>query len=512
MTQQTFLQVAGMTKAFPGVQALDDVDFEVRAGEVHGLVGPNGAGKSTLIKILAGVERQDAGTIRVAGEQVELHSAEDAWRHGLVFIHQEPQLVHRLSVLENITLGVPRARRAGVLLDWPAIRKQAQAVADRVGLDAPLDAEVATLGAAQQGLIAIARALLLDARLLVLDEPTAMLTDVEIQRLYGVITDLVADGVAVVYVSHRLEEIFQVTQRVTVMRNGCVVTTRRTADLNGEDELVALIAGQAVAAVDVAPSARTRPVLLRVRDLCGPPRVSNVTFDLHEGEVLGLTGLVGAGRSELAMLLFGAERPTGGTMELSGETFAPRSPADAIGRGLAFLAEDRRADGGVMTMSVRQNITLSNLKALRASRLFPFINGRRERQTTNDLIRRLSVKVANPDGTLAVLSGGNQQKVLIGRALNADAKLMIFDEPTHGVDVRSRAEIYRLIGELAEQGKAVLVISSDLKEVIDLCPRVLVMREGQLVADVETPDESKLLTHAYGHRPRHVQAALVQEA
>ncbi len=493
-----FVSAKGLQKSFGGEQALKSASLSILRGEVHGLVGANGAGKSTFIRILAGLIQPDAGELRIDGAPYVAASPHRANDLGMSFIHQELAFIPGMTVIENIMLGLPKRTRFG-LVDWPAIAREVGPIAERVGVKASLNAGVKGLSTAENWLINITRALVRQARLIVMDEPTAALSAADSERLFAIIRDLQKSGVAVLYVSHRLDEILTLCQRVTVFRDG-----QSVAELAGDAlerrSLVKAIVGRAVESVrkEALPDARGR-VVLSVSGLCRAPKVRDVSFDLAKGEVLGLGGLVGAGRSELARLLYGADPLDSGTMMLEGSRFLPSNPSAAVRAGLGFVPEERRAEGLVLTKSVAFNLGLANFRSLVVSPLFPFLSGRRRKAMTEQTIRDLSIKTPSIETAVARLSGGNQQKVVIGRWLRSAPKVLILDEPTRGVDIGARAEIHRLVRELAARGMAVLVISSDPEELPDLCDRVLVMAEGRIVKELggEAVTRSAIIAASY---------------
>jgi ribose transport system ATP-binding protein len=478
-----FVSVRSVSKSYGGAQALRSVSLSIFPGQVHGLVGANGAGKSTVIRILAGLTQPDDGDIVVEGKRVVADNPHVASKLGMSFIHQELAFVPGMTVLENIMLGMPKKTRFGVV-DWGAIAKDVEPIAARVGVRAPLDANAKGLSTAENWLINIARALVLKARLIVMDEPTAALSAAEAERLFSIIHDLRRSGVAVLYVSHRLDEILELCQRVTVFRDG-----RSVAELVGPDltrpAIVEAIVGGAVEAPVVRVNARssTEPAL-SVRALARAPKVKGVSFDLRRGEVLGLGGLVGAGRTELARLLFGVDRPQEGSMTLEGKRYAPRSPADAVKSGIGFVPEERRVEGLILSKSLAFNVSLANLQSIIFHQALPFISGSRRKALAERAIRNLAIKTTSAETAVGRLSGGNQQKVVIARWLASKPKVLILDEPTRGVDVGARAEIHRLIRNLASEGMAVLVISSEPEELPDMCDRALVMAEGRIIREL----------------------------
>ena len=477
------VSVIAITKAFGGAQALRGVSLSILPGEVHGLVGANGAGKSTLIRILAGLTQPDSGEIVIDGQRVAINSAHLANELGMSFIHQELAFVPGMTVLENIMLGLPKKTQFGVV-DWPAIARDIDPIAKRVGVRAPLSANVNALSTAENWLVSITRALVRNARLIVMDEPTAALSMAESERLFGIIRELSRSGIAVLYVSHRLDEILELCPRVTVLRDGRRVAELAGAALTRQVLVEAIVGGAVESQPNHAGAFALDAIAISVRGVSRAPKVRNVSFDLRKGEVLGLGGLVGAGRSELARMLFGADRPDSGEMRLEGRPFAPRSPSQAVKAGIGFVPEERRAEGLILTKSVGLNLGLANLNSIIVSPMLPLISRRRRDALVSRTIQQLAIKGASADAPVGRLSGGNQQKVVIGRWLQSKPKVLILDEPTRGVDVGARAEIHRLIRGLARQGMAVLVISSDPEELPDLCDRVLIMAEGRIVGEL----------------------------
>jgi ribose transport system ATP-binding protein len=477
-----FLVARDIAKSFGGVDALKGVSLDIRPGEVHGLVGANGAGKSTLIKILAGLVTRDAGVIEVDGRQATIDTPQQATELGMNFIHQELSFVPGMTVLQNIMLGIPKPTRFG-MVDWRRIETEVAPIAKKVGVSAPLSASVKGLPAAENWLINICRALVRKARLIVMDEPTASLSESESDRLFDIVRELSASRVAVLYVSHRLEEILTLCDRVTVFRDGRSTDLLQEADLTRPRLVEAIVGGKPPAEVAIQRSTEARKAVLNVTNLSRAPRVDNVSFDLLEGEVLGIAGLVGAGRTELVRLIYGADRPDSGSMTLEGAAFAPSSPAAAVRRGLGLVPEERRAEALLLTKSVAFNLSLANLDKVVFGESVPLINGRARDKMANDVVRELSIKTQDVSTAVGSLSGGNQQKVVIGRWLKRMPRVLILDEPTRGVDIGARAEIHRMIRDLAGKGMAVLVVSSEPEELPQICDRVLVMAEGRIVAE-----------------------------
>jgi ribose transport system ATP-binding protein len=488
------LAIDGLTKRFGGIAALQDVSLRLGAGGVLALCGANGAGKSTLVRILAGVETPDAGEIRIDGEPVTIASPQDATRLGLNFIHQELNLVPKFSALQNMALGYEGAARRG-LLDRRAARRRANEVVARLGADFDLDAQVQDLTVSQRWMVSLGRSLMREgARVIAMDEPTASFTEAEAERLFSIISDLTAGGVAVLYISHRLDEVLHVSDDVTVLRNGRLVGTFAVGEID-RARLTREIVGQEVAELEAIPTSdrplEARPVVLSARGLAREPRVRGVSLDVHAGEILGVAGLVGAGRTEVARLLFGADAPSAGTMELGGKAYAPRSPYDAIRRGVALVPEERRSEGLLLQESVAFNIGLATAKENRRGGAgLGLLSPGRARATAREMVSRFGIKVASVDQPVGALSGGNQQKVVVSKYVRAGPKLLILDEPTVGVDVGARGELYAIIRDLAEAGAAVIVISSDFEE-LAICERVAVMREGRVVAMVDAAHATK---------------------
>ena len=497
------LQIRGLTKRYPGVLALDDVDLDMSASEVLGLLGKNGAGKSTVIKVLAGAVPADAGEIRLDGELVEIGSPGEAAALGIAVVHQELGDIPNLSVAENIELGIGYPKRLGVLVNQQALRAKTRRVLDRLGLDINPAAMVGSLSIAERRMVMIARGLAADARLLVLDEPTASLSDDEITHLHERLRKLASEGVAIMYVSHRLQEIFSVTDSVAIMRGGRTVYTGRTAEETQRtliDQITGITRGDAVVKeAPVIPS--DAPEVLRVEGMSDRGIVQDISFSLYRGEVLGIAGLVGAGRTELVRMVFGADRPAAGRVYMNGKEVKIRSPRDGIEAGMVLLPEDRRHQGNVQAFSIKENITLPSMSKYRRVHAVPAPSGRLEQHAAIDLVKRLQIKVASVDDLVATLSGGNQQKVVLAKWLDSGADVFIFDEPTHGIDVEGKEEVYRRIAALAAEGKAVLLISSEFTELIGVCGRVLIMREGSMVGELTGSEitESALIDACYQH-------------
>ncbi|MBF4160754.1 sugar ABC transporter ATP-binding protein [Nocardioides acrostichi] len=496
------VSVVGLGKTFPGVRALHEVSITFEPGTTHALVGENGAGKSSLIRCLAGAQRPDEGAISIDGREVRFHSPLDSTKHGLAFIHQEPNLVDDLTVAENVLLGSRDALRLRYLVDRKAMRRRYAELVEPLGLDVRPHTMVSELGVADQTLVAVARALHRKAHFLVFDEPTAALSDRESESLFDIIGELSKAGKTIVYVSHRLHEVFRLSDTVSVLRDGELVTTLPTADLPDRQALVGLILGRAGQSAGATERAEVDIVeggepLLEATSVSDGGRVKDVSLRLMPGRITGLAGLVGAGRSELAAVLCGAARATAGEVRLFGKRVAFRSPRAAIKAGVALVPEDRRHLGMLRELDVRENLTMPFLSRFNVAPAVPVINGVRERRWAAGAVDRLSIKISGLNQPIALLSGGNQQKVIVSRWVGAGAKVFVFDEPTQGVDVGARAEIYAVMRELAADGAAVLMISSDVEEVVAQSDEVLVMREGRLVAHLEDATEAAVLDAFY---------------
>ena len=487
MMHETLLEMRGIAKSFPGVQALAGVDFDVRSGEAHALVGHNGAGKSTLIKILTGAYPRDSGQIVLSGREVSFASPAAAQAAGIATIYQEVNLVPYLTAPENIFLGREPRGRFGQI-DWAGMRRAAAGLLDGLGMAVDLSVPVMRLGVALQQMVALARAVSLQARLVVMDEPTSSLDTAEVRVLFEVIERLKASGVGIIYISHRLEEIFTLSSRITVLRNGRLVATLETARVDALD-VVALMLGRnaaevrasGVTAFTESDTQAPRETVLEVQRLTRGRAPDDVSLRVGKGEIVGLAGLLGSGRTELAQAIFGAAPARAGTIAMEGRTRRIRSPRDAVRAGMGLVSEDRKTEGIVPALSVRDNILLAALPLF--SRL-GVLNVARQRAIVDTMIKRLDIRTPNASTPVRNLSGGNQQKVILARWLCRQPKLLILDEPTRGIDVGAKAEIQRLIDELArEQGMGILMISSELEEVIEGSDRVAVMKDGRKLGE-----------------------------
>ena len=480
-TTLPLLEARDIEKTFPGVRALSGVSFEVRAGEVHALLGENGAGKSTLIKILSGVYQADSGAILIDGREARFATPEDAKRAGVATIYQELLLFPELTVAENIFLGhAPRA--GGGRIDWRSMRTKAEALLASLEIDdLAADQIVGALSVGNRQRVEILRALSHDARILIMDEPTAALTESDVTRLFDIVRRLKARGVGIVYISHRLDEIFEIADRVTVLRDGAYVGARPVADTTSA-ELVQMMVGRRIDNLFPKTVVPIGAPVLEARDIVRRPMTKSVSLSVRAGEIVGLAGLVGSGRSEFAQTVFGITPAESGEIRLMGQTVRIDSPESARAKGIAYVPEDRGVQGLVRPMSVLHNFSLAALDALAHA---GFIDRAAERRMAEEGVQRFSVKTSSVDEIAGRLSGGNQQKIVLGKWLANNPKLLILDEPTRGIDVGAKAEIHRLMSELAGTGVAILMISSELPEVLGMSDRVLVMREGRLVGEFD---------------------------
>jgi rhamnose transport system ATP-binding protein len=474
----SLLELKSIAKSFGAVRALKGVSFDLRPGEIHALLGENGAGKSTLIKVVTGAHQPDSGTIAINGSIVHRLTPASAHAQGIAAIYQQPALFPDLSVGENIAFALEKLS-PNHYVRWNDRRSRAAELLTRVGAKIDPDAEVRELSMPEQQLVEIARALGTGARILILDEPTASLTKKEVELLYAVLRDLRSQGVGAIYISHRLEEIFALADRVTVLRDGQSVGTNAVDDIN-EAQLIRMMVGREVSTIYPPAEGRPDKLVLQAQNLgCAASGVRNVSFELRAGEVLGLAGLVGAGRTELARILFGITPADSGSMFLGGEQVSIRSPKDAVANGIAYVPEDRRKHGVILEMPVASNMTMSIHRWLFQGGWLRFD---RERDLAQKYVDDLAVKTAGVEALAGTLSGGNQQKVALARWLATRPRLLILDEPTQGVDVGAKAEIHRLIRRLTAEGLAVLMISSDLPEILGMSDRIAVMRGGTIAA------------------------------
>ncbi|HET6440527.1 MAG TPA: sugar ABC transporter ATP-binding protein [Anaeromyxobacter sp.] len=490
---KVLLEMRRIGKSFPGVQALQDVSLAVREGQVHALLGENGAGKSTLIKILSGAYSRDEGEILFEGKPVDIRGPEDAQALGISTIYQEFNLARDLTVAENIFLG--HLPRKGIRVDWETARRGSREILDRLGASIQVEAPVSRLSVAEQQLVEIAKSLNRKTRVLIMDEPSAVLGEGDLERLFQVVRSLQVQGIGIIYISHRIKEIFELADEVTVLKDGRYVATRRVAEVK-MDELVRLMIGRDLKDVYPKRQPKLGPVLLEVKNLRRSKLVHDVSFQLRAGEIVGISGMTGSGRTEVVRAVFGADAHSG-EITVAAQPFKARSPTDAIRRGIALVTEDRKGQGLFLKQDVTLNTTISGLKQF--TRL-GIIRRARESTQVNKMIRDLRIKTPSASFTVVNMSGGNQQKVILARWLSVDTKVLIMDEPTRGIDVGSKSEIYQIMDELTKRGVGIIMISSELPEVLGMSDRILVMSEGTIVAQLsrEEASEEAIMKHAVG--------------
>ena len=496
------VDLSGIRKSFGGAHALQGVDFSLRAGEVHALLGENGAGKSTLMRVLGGEHIPDSGAVKIGGEEPNFRSPSDAMNKGIAVIHQEMALATDLTVAENIFLSeIPS------VISWRDLRRRAGALIESLGFNIHPGATVGDLSVAHQQVVEIAKALSRNARVMVFDEPTAVLSVQDAERLLSIIRTLRERGVGIVYISHRLDEVFRIADRITVMKDGASVATVQRSEVQ-IDDVIRMMVGRSLKSLFGEDVERTPGAeMLRVEDLSDGTRIRNVSLTLRAGEIVGLGGLVGAGRTEFVRLLFGAERAKSGRIFINGEEKTIRSPVDAVRAGMGLVPENRKEQGLILDFSIRTNATMARLAPL--VNAFGFMRRRKEAEVVDALAKKLRIKATSLTDPVTSLSGGNQQKVVLAKWFHAGGDILILDEPTRGVDVGAKTEIYSLIRSLAAEGRAVLVISSEHLELFGLCDRVLVMREGELTGALQPEDytEEKLLKLAMASSARSPEAA-----
>ncbi|CAM4180969.1 MAG: sugar ABC transporter ATP-binding protein [Paenibacillus macerans] len=490
------LEMRGIAKSFGGTHALKGIDFELKAGEIHALLGENGAGKSTLIKILGGIHKPDRGQIFIGGEPADIDSVQSARAYGIGIIHQEIVLVPYLSVAENIFLGREPVNKWG-FKDEKRMKAEANRMIEQLGLNIDVTTLVGELTVAQQQLIEIVKAISFNVKILVMDEPTSSLSDEEVGRLFVTMEKLRRQNVGIIYISHRLEELFKMADRITVIRDGGYVGTKRTSDTNTED-LVAMMVGRELESFYTRTYSVRDQEVLRVEGLYREGVFEDVSFRVRKGEILGFSGLVGAGRSELMQTIFGAYRHNRGRIYLNGGEVSFKNCSQAIAKGIAMVPEDRKDQGLVLENSVGFNLTLTNLDQLMGSRFL--ISEKKRSEQIGKYVSGLNIKTASADIEVSSLSGGNQQKVVIAKWLATNPQLLILDEPTRGVDVGAKSEIYAIINRLANEGLAIIMVSSDLPEIINMCDSVCVMRSGKLVAQLnrEELSQENIMRYATG--------------
>jgi ABC-type sugar transport system ATPase subunit len=479
--EEFVLTMSNITKSFSGNEVLHAVSFDLNAGEVHTLMGENGSGKSTLMKILMGIYQRDQGTIRLFGEDVAFSTSAQALEHGIAMIHQELSPVLDMEISENIFIGREIRDRSGLLVNIRESRRRAAELLAQFSLHLDPAAKMRSLSVGQCQLIEIIKAISCNAKIIIMDEPTSAITEKEAELLFEQIRRLRAQGVSIIYISHKMEEIFKISDRITVLRDGNYIGTRKAADLD-TGELIKMMVGRELSDIFPKKTVPRGEVVLRARNISLGNRVKGVGFDLCRGEILGIAGLVGAGRSELVESIFGLRKKDGGAVEIKGRPASIRRPADAIRQNIALITEDRKMTGLNLRTSISNNITIVSIKNLTAHGL---LNRRREQDCAVSFVDKLRIKAPGIASQTLSLSGGNQQKVVIAKWLVGDPDIIIMDEPTRGIDVGAKRDIYLLMGELAEKGKAILMISSEMPELIGMCDRIIVLAEGKLTGEFE---------------------------
>jgi ribose transport system ATP-binding protein len=493
---ELLVEMVGIDKSFPGVHALNDCQFNLRAGEVHALVGENGAGKSTIMKVLAGIYAKDAGTIRVKGNEVELHSPRAAQALGISMIHQELNLMPHLTVAQNVWIGREPRGRIGFMVDEKALNENTEKLFELMRLKLNPRTKVADLSVAKQQMVEIAKAISYNAEVLIMDEPTAALTETEIEELFRIIRQLQERGVGIVYISHRLEELKLISSRITVMRDGKYVDTVNTADTT-KDEIIGMMVGRTIyESAPEVPEDTDQEIVLDVRNLNRGKQIRDVSFTLKKGEILGFAGLMGAGRTEVARAVFGADTVESGEVFVHGRKVEIHSPGDAVAHGIGYLSEDRKRYGLALGMDVEANVVLASFN--RFLKWLGFVDAKATHATALKYVDMLQIKTPGVQQTVRNLSGGNQQKVVIGKWLTADTEILIFDEPTRGIDVGAKQEIYHLLNSLTREGKSVIMISSELPEILRMSHRILVMCEGRITGELtaDQATQEKIMKYA----------------
>jgi ribose transport system ATP-binding protein len=483
------ISVRKLNKSFPGVRALHEVQFELISGEVHALMGENGAGKSTLMKILAGVYTRDSGDMLVDGKPVEFTSPREAQAAGVGIIHQELQLMNHLTVAQNIFIGREPRKHLGLFLDEDRLNRQAREILERMHVALDPRTIVGTLTVASQQMVEIAKALSFDSRVLIMDEPTSALNDAEIAELFRIIRQLKERGVGIIYISHKMDELKQISDRVTVMRDGEYVATVNTADTSVQ-AIIGMMVGRTLA--DVAPyqgTPHTGEVALEVKHLNAGPLVRDISFTLHKGEILGFAGLMGAGRTEVARAVFGADPIESGEIFVKGVKAPIKKPSDAVAHSIGYLSEDRKRFGLATGMDVESNIVMSNLGKFLSMNVF--LRRMQIRKRASHFINLLAIRTPSATQPVRLLSGGNQQKIVIAKWLERDCDVLFFDEPTRGIDVGAKSEIYKLLRSLADQGKAIVMISSELPEILRMSDRIVVMCEGRITGELSAGEATQ---------------------
>lgn len=496
---EVVLKLENITKVFPGVKALDDVHFELRRGEVHALCGENGAGKSTLMKIISGAQEYTSGNMEFEGNKVAFSSTEEAQNAGISMIYQEFNLIPYLSVGENIFIGRHPMKRG--FIDWKRLMEESKKILTRVGLGIDPRKRINQISVAEAQMVEIAKCLSMNSKVIIMDEPTAALTDDEIKYLFEIIENLKKQGISIIYISHRLEEIFRICDRITVFRDGKYIRTMNVKETD-YDELVSLMVGKDLTHLYPERLYEPKDIILEMKNISYKTHLKDVSFKLHRGEILGIAGLIGSGNIQLAKLLFGAyNKDYSGTIEIGGKGVKIEKPLDAIRYGISLVPDDRKNEGLVLIRSVKENISLASMDSILEH---SFIKPSKESDKANKQIKNLGIRVYSQDQTAGNLSGGNQQKVVFGKMLETMPEILVLAEPTRGIDVGAKAEIYKIMGELTQEGISIILVSSELPELIGMSDRILVMREGKIVAELlkEELSQETVLAYAAGGKKK----------
>ncbi len=500
--KETILELQGIAKYFPGIKALDNVDFTIRTGEVHALIGENGAGKSTLVKIMTGIYHPTKGKILMNGKEEVFRTSHDAQAAGVVAIHQEASMFSELSVAENIFMG-HHTRKGGMLapLDWKSMKRHTKELLERLELDINPDTLIKHLGTAQRHMVEIAKALSVDAKVVIMDEPTSALSMKEVEELYKIIRQLKEQGKAIVFISHKFEEIFEICDHYTVFRDGQYIGEGEVAS-STIDDIVKMMVGRSLDQMFPKQEAAIGEAVMEVKDLALPGFFKDVSFTLHKGEILGFFGLVGAGRSEVMRTIFGIDKKSAGTIKLNGKEMNIHSPRIAMKEGIAFVPEDRQQQGAILEMSLTHNITLPQIDDISK---FSVISSKKEKEITEEFGNKMEIKAASWKVNADTLSGGNQQKVVLAKWLATDPRILILDEPTKGIDVATKAAVHEFVSEMASKGLAVILVSSEMPEVLGMADRIVVMHEGRVTRTFnrDEANSDNIILAATGHESEH---------
>lgn len=495
MSRENLMEISGLEKSYPGVKVLKGVDLTLRRGEVHGLIGENGAGKSTLIKIVAGVLGFDSGRIIINGKEIDIKNSKDSAAAGLCFIHQELNLISYFNAMENIFLGHEYPKKIGPLVNWSSLRKKTEDILKKLDVEFPIDVPVAYLSAVERAMVAIARAFAVEGNVYFMDEPATALTDLEKNKLFKVIERLKNQGKTIVYVSHNLDDVLNITDRITVMRDGLVVESRDSNHLD-KDTLISAMIGRNLKSAFPEKTGSVGEVVFKTENLSNH-HVEDLNFEIKAGEILGIGGLVGAGRTELLESIFGITKLSGGVMSLGFEKFSPKTPSEAISQGVVLVPEERRKQGIVISRSIYENISMMSLGLLSK---FGFLNHKELKEKVEASGLKVKLKTSDYANHVGTLSGGNQQKVVFAKTVMNRPRLLMLDEPSKGVDVGARFEIYTIIREMADQGAAVLLVSSDFNEMLGLADRIVFLKEGRqvFIKENDNMDQEQYLNYCYG--------------